>query len=261
MQEAVEVGYLESTSVIVFAMLLPILALAMMQSPCPLYVGVSNDGNIFFDHFQGWIRIDATSLARVLRQGCATNARSEPKPVTSVRFVVASKAPPEKVDAVFSILEKDGWTREKVFVEPWNSQIRKVSGHFYIDKPIFSIGEAVLLHFEVTNSGSEPYWLDTTGLPGMPSCSGYGVKVSHDDMTPVTNALWARGNTCILNGQFNHVVIDPGAKYTQDIDLSLYLDLSVKGKYVVQVEHRRPRLNGDPDDPLDSQATFKLQLQ
>jgi len=242
-------------------MLLPILALAMMQSPYPLYVGVSNDGNIFFDRFQGWVRIDATVLGGVLQQGCRTYVTSEPKPVTSVRFVVAPKAPQEKVDAVFSILEKDGWTREKVIVEPWNSQIRKVSGRFYIDKLTFSIGEPVVLHFEVINSGSESYWLDTTRLPGMPSCSGYAVKVSHDDMTPVTNALLVRGNACILNGQFKHVVIDPGAKYTQDIDLSLYLDLNVKGKYVVQVEHSRPRRNDDPDDPLDSQATFKLQLQ
>ena len=59
---------MKSTAVIVFAMLLPILALAMMQSPCPLYVGVSNDGNIFFDRFQGWIRIDATKLEGVLQQ-------------------------------------------------------------------------------------------------------------------------------------------------------------------------------------------------
>jgi hypothetical protein len=257
----VEVGYLESTSVIVFAMLLPILALAMMQSPCSLYVGVSNDGNIFFDRFQGWVRIEATVLGGVLQQGCRTYVTSESKPVTSVRFVVAPKAPQEKVDVVFPILEKYGWTREQVIVEPWNSQIRKVSGRFYIDKLTFSIGEPVVLHFEVINSGSEPYWFDTTGLPGMPSCSGYLVKVSHHDMTPVTNTRRVRGNTCIMNGQFKHVVIDPGAKYTKDIDLSLYLDLSVRGKYVVQVEHRSFRRNGDPDDPLDSKATFKLQLK
>lgn len=79
-------------------------------------------------------------------------------------------------------------------------------------------------------------------------------------MTPVTNALWMRGNTCI-NPQPKHIVIEPGAKYTQDIDLGLYLDLSLKGKYVVQMEHRRFRRNGDPDDPLDSKATFRLQLQ
>jgi hypothetical protein len=248
-------------SVIVFAMLLPILALAMTQSPCPLYVGVSNDGNIFFDRLQGWLRIDATLLGGVLHSGCRTNATSEPKPVTSVRFVVAPKAPQEKVDVVFSILEKNGWTREKVTVEPWNSYIRKVSGRFYIDKLTFSIGEPVVLHFEVTNSGSEPYWLDTTGLPGMPFCSGYEVKLFHHDMTSVTSARLVRGDTCVLNGQFKHVVIDPGAKYTQNIDLGLYLDVGAKGNYVVQVEHHRIRRSGDPDDPLDSKATFKLQLQ
>jgi hypothetical protein len=74
-------------------MLLPILALAMMQSPCPFYVGVSNDGNVFFDRFQGWSRINATVLGNVLRQGCRTNFSAAPKPVTSVLFVVAPKAP------------------------------------------------------------------------------------------------------------------------------------------------------------------------
>jgi hypothetical protein len=43
-------------------------------------------------------------------------------------------APQEKINAVFSILEKDGWTKEKVIVEPWNSPIRKISENFYIDK-------------------------------------------------------------------------------------------------------------------------------
>jgi len=147
-------------SVIVLAMLLPILALAMMQSPCPFYVGVSNDGNIFFDRFQGWSRINATVLGNVLRYGCRTNFSSAPEPVTSVLFVVAPKAPQQTVDAVFSILEKKGWTREMVQVEPWNFQIHKVSGRFYIDKLTFSIGEPVVLHFEVINSGREPFWLD-----------------------------------------------------------------------------------------------------
>jgi len=249
-----------STSVIVFAMLLPVLALAIVQSSCPLHVGVSNDGSLFFDRFQGWWRIDAPRLERELQQGCRTNTGSEPKPVTSVRVVLSPKAPKSKVDTVFSILEKNGWTREKVTVGPWNSYIRKVSGRFYIDKQTFPLNERVVLHFEVINSGEEPYWLDTTGLPEWPLCSGYVVKVFHQDMTPVTNAPWIHGDTCV-NPQPRHIVIEPGAKYTQDIDLGLHLDLNSSGKYVVQAEHRSLRRNDDPKDPLDSKATFKLQLQ
>jgi hypothetical protein len=244
-----------------FAMLIPILALAMMQPSCPLYVGVGNDGNIFYDQFQGWVRADANLLEGVLQQGCRTNFGSEPKPITSVRLAVAPKAPREKIDAVFTILERNGWTREKIAVEPWISYTRKLAGHFYIDKSTFSRGEPVLLHFEVINSGSEPYWLDTTGLPGMPGCSGYIVKVLPEPTRGVTRDRLMRGNTCILNGQFKHVVIAPGGTYTQDIDLGLYLDLSVKGNYVIQVEHYPMRRNGVPDDPLDCKATFKLQLQ
>src|SRR5262245_45521340 len=120
-------------------MLLPVLALAVVQSACPLYVGVSNDGSVFFDRFQGWVGIHMSTLGPVLQQGCGTNASSEPKPVTSVRVVLAPKAPKPDVDTVFSILEKNGWTREKVTVGPWNSYIRKVSGRFYIDKQTFSL--------------------------------------------------------------------------------------------------------------------------
>ena len=181
--------------------------------------------------------------------------------MTSVRVVLAPKAPKPDVDTVFSILEKNGWTREKVTVGPWNSYIRKVFGRFYIDKQTFSLNERVVLHYEVTNSGEEPYWLDTTGLPEMPSCSFYLVNIFHQDMTPVTDALRMHGNACI-NPHPMHTVIEPGAKYTQDIDLGLYLDLSLSGKYVVQAEHRHLRRRSNyPKDPLDSKATFKIQLQ
>jgi hypothetical protein len=52
----------------------------------------------------------------------------------------------------------------------------------------------------------------------------------------------------ILNPK--HIVIEPGAKSTQDIDLGLFLDLSLKGEYAVQVERRRFRRKGDPMTPL-----------
>src|SRR5215831_9404537 len=100
-------------------MLIPILALAMMQPSCPLYIGVDNDGNIFFDRIQGWYRTNANSLEGVLHQGCRTTATSEPKPITSVGFAVAPRAPQEKVDMVFSVLEKNGWAKERVTVGPW----------------------------------------------------------------------------------------------------------------------------------------------
>jgi hypothetical protein len=157
--------------VIVFAMLLPMLALAMIQSACPIYLGVNNDGSIFFDRFQGWIRVDATQLAAVLHQGCRTNFSSPPAPITSVRFAVAPKAPSSKVDEVFSLLEKNGWTRKDITPEPWTSPLRKLSGRFYMDKQTFSVGEPVFVHFEVINSGSDPYWFDTTGLPATASRS------------------------------------------------------------------------------------------
>jgi hypothetical protein len=240
-------------------MLIPVLALAMMQTSCPLYLGVSNEGNIYFDHFQRWFRINANLVESVLREGCRDGGPAQP--TTSVRFFVAPKAPQEKIDEVFTVLERNGWTKDKVAVEPWSRYSRKITGRFYIDKSTFSVGEPVLVRFEVINSGSDPYWLDTTGLPGMPFCAGFSVKVFHADMTPVTEDRLMRGNVCVLNGQLTHVVIHPGGQYTETVDLGLYMDLSVKGNYVVRVEHYRMRRNGDPDDPLDCKATFQLQLK
>jgi hypothetical protein len=41
--------------------------------------------------------------------------------VTSVKLYLAPNAPKPKVDRVFSILEKEGWSREKVNVQRWNA--------------------------------------------------------------------------------------------------------------------------------------------
>ena len=242
-------------------MLQALLALAMMSSPCSIHIGVSNEGNIFFDRFSGWGRISSSSLEPLLQQGCRTNYSGAPEPITSLLFSVAPRAPQQKVKEIRALLQKNGWPKERLTAEPWNINFRKLSGRFYLDKPIFAIGEPVLLHYEVTNSGSEPFWLDTTGLPGMPFCSGYQIELLGPDGRSIVNNRLVRANTCILNGQLTHTVIHPGAKYTQEIDLGLYLDRNIKGSYVIRAGHRRLRSNGAPDDPLDTEATFKFELQ
>jgi len=106
-----------------FAMLISILALAMMQHPCPLTVGVGKDGGIFFDRFHGWYRTSPKMLQSVLHAGCYSD--NDPHPITSVTLAVAMNAPKERVNLVNSILEQEGWTPDKVVAEPWNQYPRK----------------------------------------------------------------------------------------------------------------------------------------
>ncbi|MBS1799770.1 MAG: hypothetical protein JSS95_08100 [Acidobacteria bacterium] len=139
------------------------------------------------------------------------------------------------------------------------SSLAQVSGRFYIYKSAIPVGQTAVVRFKVTNSTSQPYRLDTTGFPGQPLCAGYTVKVIHQPKTLKIDRN--RGNTCILNGQFQHVMISPGATFIQDIDLSIYLDLSAKGRYAVEVTHHSFRKNDAPHDPLDCSATVEFRVR
>jgi hypothetical protein len=54
-------------------MLISALAMALMQQPCPLTIGVGNDGGIFFDRFHGWYKTGPKMLQSVLHAGCYTS--------------------------------------------------------------------------------------------------------------------------------------------------------------------------------------------
>jgi hypothetical protein len=68
-------------------MLISALAMALMQQPCPLTIGVGNDGGIFFDRFHGWYKTGPKMLQSVLHAGCYTD--NEPHPITSVKLAIA----------------------------------------------------------------------------------------------------------------------------------------------------------------------------
>jgi hypothetical protein len=103
---------------IVSAMLIAVLALAMMHDVCPITIGVGSDGRLYSDRFHGWYRITPRTLNSDLRGGCYND--NNPSPVTSVNILIAPGAPKPKTDEVFSILEKEGWSREKVTVKSWD---------------------------------------------------------------------------------------------------------------------------------------------
>ncbi|MBW8869281.1 MAG: hypothetical protein JF563_00610 [Acidobacteriales bacterium] len=136
----------------------------------------------------------------------------------------------------------------------------QVSTTFYLDKDVIQSGQTAIVHFKVTNVGTSPYMLDTTGLPAQPTCSGYGAKVLRQPSS-ASNSNGPLASTCSLNGQFSHVSIAPGATYVQDIDLSLYLDLRVRGEYVIEVSHRAMPWSGGAHDPANAKADLSLRVE
>jgi hypothetical protein len=100
------------------AMFAFILAFALLPRTCPMTVGIGTDGALYANRL-GWVKISTKTLDSDLRGGCYNDAN--PIPVTSVKLYLAPNAPKPKVDRVFSILEKEGWSREKVNVQRWNA--------------------------------------------------------------------------------------------------------------------------------------------
>lgn len=100
-------------------MLAVALAIGLLTNACPIKIGIARDGTVFSDRMQGWYRTSQKTLAGVLRGGCYND--SNPSEITSVNLEIAPNAPKERVDQVFSILEKAGWPKGKVKVETWTN--------------------------------------------------------------------------------------------------------------------------------------------
>jgi hypothetical protein len=88
-----------------------------------LTIGVGNDGGIFFDRFHGWYKTGPKMLQSVLHAGCYND--NAPHPITSVKLALATKAPKERVDLVNSILRQEGWTQDKIVIQPWSQYPRR----------------------------------------------------------------------------------------------------------------------------------------
>ncbi len=100
-------------------MLAVALALGMLTNTCPMKIGIARDGGLFSTRMQGWYRTSQKTLTGVLRGGCYNDAN--PSEVTSVTLEIAPSAPEERVEQVFSILEKAGWPKGRVRVETWTN--------------------------------------------------------------------------------------------------------------------------------------------
>lgn len=138
--------------------------------------------------------------------------------------------------------------------------LTQVSATFYLDKDVIKSGQTAIVHFKVTNLGTSPYMLDTTGLPAQPSCSGYSVKVLRQPSS-ASNSNGPLGTSCVINGTYHHVSIAPGASYIQDIDLRLYLDLRIRGEYTVEVTHRAMPWSGGTHDLANAKAELSFRVE
>jgi len=100
-------------------MLAVALAIGLLTNACPIKIGIARDGSVFSDRMQGWHRTSQKTLAGVLRGGCYND--SNPSEISYVKLEIAPNAPKERVDQVFSILEKAGWPKGRVKVETWTN--------------------------------------------------------------------------------------------------------------------------------------------
>lgn len=98
-----------------------LLAFAMApSSACPMTIGVRNNGAIYSNRFHGWFHISTRTLNEDLRGGCYNDAN--PTPVTSVKVLLAPGAPKPRIELVFSLLAKDGWTRDRLVIKAWDGE-------------------------------------------------------------------------------------------------------------------------------------------
>jgi len=97
-----------------------VLALAFVQSPCSITIGVGTDGALYSDRLSHWSKTNLKMVDSVVRTGCFCGDDC-PKPITSVRLVIAPKASSEDVDRVLSTLAHEGWPRTKIQIEVWTT--------------------------------------------------------------------------------------------------------------------------------------------
>jgi hypothetical protein len=101
-------------------MLSLLFAFALVHSTCPFTVGVGTNGALYSDRLHQWSMTKLEMVDSVIQTGCFC-ADDCPKPITSVKLVIAANAPSQEVDRVLSTLAHDGWPRTKIQIEVWKA--------------------------------------------------------------------------------------------------------------------------------------------
>ncbi len=103
------------------------------------------------------------------------------------------------------------------------------------DKPTYFLGENILLHFCVENTGSEPFKIDTGGDYRMASRSlRFVVTAWHDDDTQAPDP--DPSGLC-MGGMGGDTEIKPGEKWTRSLQLVRYRRLEKPGTYTIRAYH------------------------
>jgi hypothetical protein len=103
------------------------------------------------------------------------------------------------------------------------------------DKPTYFLGENILLHFCVENTGSEPFKIDKGGDYRMASRSlRYIVTAMHNDDT---EALDPDPSGFCMGGMRGDTEIKPGEKWTRSLQLVRYRRLEKPGTYLIRAHH------------------------
>jgi hypothetical protein len=86
--------------------------------PCSLRIAIAKDGSFFDILHNGTYKRSPQTLEHELHQECYNDAN--PSPVTSVVVEIEKDAPQPRITLLYSLLERNGWPREKIRIEPWS---------------------------------------------------------------------------------------------------------------------------------------------
>jgi hypothetical protein len=85
--------------------------------PCPAIIGIAKNGSFYDNRGGAWVRQSARLIEEILRGGCYPE--DGPSPTSSVTLELAPRAPTARVEMIYSILARTGWSKEKVEQKVW----------------------------------------------------------------------------------------------------------------------------------------------
>jgi hypothetical protein len=91
-------------------------AFGQRPDACPMRIQISNTGIFYTNRFSGHYRTSSKLLESDLQAGCYND--SNPTKVTSVTVSIALGAPAKSIEALYGILDRNGWPKSKIKVQP-----------------------------------------------------------------------------------------------------------------------------------------------
>ena len=137
----------------------------------------------------------------------------------------------------------------------------QTSGHFYMEKYSYALGEPIFVDFQVVNNGPKPETFrfgDPYSI--QPSCSPYRITVSRDwPVEPRSNLSCPARRISIGCGVFN-VVLQPGETHVHRVLLNLSHKVDAAGGYTVQAAYGVP-FSGLPEGTPEVHSTFDFLVE